>query len=255
MHVACPLAIAGAMVGVSILGVDDAIAGAAADDWEAGRETRTAPASEELPACASAGRVHAIARAATIPTITSFREPALPESAEDETIVGILVDEDGAPLADFPVQCTNRAGNDRTMCRTSSDGEFRFTICTDTNYIVRADDAHGLHAVRPLARAIVRRPFRRVRLVARKEDRAFCWISGRVVETQGSLIDGATVVVKCAGGGSFRTKSANGGRFWVDGMQTGEYALAVTHPSYRDGSLPAFRLEHPLHVGDVELLP
>ena len=41
-------------------------------------------------------------------------------------------------------QCTNRAGNDRTMCRTSSDGEFRFTICTDTNYIVRADDAHGL---------------------------------------------------------------------------------------------------------------
>ncbi len=148
-------------------------------------------------------------------------------------ILGRLLDEHGAPLAQHTVEGQEDGPQTayRVQALTDADGRFSLTNCRDVRHLLTALAPAGpgsqiwplarVHAVRPGPDDVVLR--------VREEDRATAHVVGTVIGPDGSPLDGTTVMFahrRTRRGIPTRTE-AGSGRFAVGPVPPGAYDVTV----------------------------
>jgi RNA polymerase sigma-70 factor (ECF subfamily) len=149
-------------------------------------------------------------------------------------IVGRVVDESGRPLEGWTVETGTRAHLEFYPRSTKSDAQGRFEIldCADVPFLVAAyppGKAGQYHALAGALEDGVSPGKGEILLTVTSASKPSAYLSGRIVDDQGKLVEGAQVVAHNEGTnqGAGATTAKEDGGFRIGPLPSGRYTLHV----------------------------
>ena len=165
------------------------------------------------------------------------------------TLEGQVVNDGGAAVAGATVAAQPRGGGDPLATTTGADGRYRLGPLAGELRVTVTAVGHGGAARELSAPRVTRAP------LLRQEDfilaRADAELEGRVVDTTGTAVRGATARVDAPGlTGVPPSVTDAAGRFRITGVPVGRHRVRVEHPDY-----PPLEAELRTGVGNQVELP